>query len=324
MENSKVDICFIGNAIVDILSEVSFKTLNELKIIKGSMQLVDEETSNRILKYISSPLIISGGSAANSAVGFKSFGGKCSFIGQIGKDKFGDLFSQDLNDAGVFFQHKDQLISEKTSKSIVLITPDAERSMNTFLGASNKFNIESFDEELIINSRMIYIEGYLFDQLEAIEAIYYCCHLAKENKIKVALSLSDLFCVERHRKDFNNLIEKYVDIIFANENEIKSLYKTDLMESIKNIKNNVVVGAITLGQRGSIVFENNDEYHIDPISVVELVDTTGAGDLFASGFLFSYINNYSIKKCGYIGNKAASEIIKYFGARPKISLKSIL
>ncbi len=324
MKNSKVEICFIGNAIVDILSKVSFETLDELQIPKGAMQLVDEELSDKILKHIQDSTIISGGSAANTAVGFKSFGGKCSFIGQIGNDKFGEMFSKDLNNSGICFKYKDFQVKEKTSKSIILVTPDAERSMNTFLGASNKFNINSFEEQFIIDSRMIYIEGYLFDQPEAKEAIYHCCKLAKSYDRKVALSLSDLFCVDRHRIDFLNLINKYVDIIFANEDEIKSLYQSELKASINYIKNNVYIGAITLGSNGSVVFENKLEYRVDPISVAELVDTTGAGDLFASGFLFGLTNKYSIQKCGYLGNKAASEIIKYIGARPKLSLKSIL
>ena len=196
--------------------------------------------------------------------------------------------------------------------------------MNTFLGASNKFNTKSFDEQFIINSSIIYIEGYLFDQPKAKEAIYYCCNLAKSHDKKIALSLSDLFCVDRHRTDFLKLIEEYVDIIFANEEEIKSLYQSELKESINNIKNNVDFGAITLGSKGSVVFENKLEYLVDPISLVELVDTTGAGDLFAAGFLFGFINKYSIEKCGHLGNKAASEIIKHIGARPKISIKSIL
>ena len=324
MKNFKIEICFIGNAIVDILSKISNETLNKLKIPKGSMQLVDEESSDKILKYIKDPSIISGGSAANTAVGFKSFGGTCSFIGQIGNDKFGDLFSKDLNNSGIFFKSKNFQSTDKTSKSIILVTPDAERSMNTFLGASVRFNINSFDEKFIINSSMIYIEGYLFDQPEAKEAIYHCCKLAKSQNNKVALSLSDLFCVDRHRIDFLNLIENYVDIIFANEHEIKSLYQSDLIQSINNIKNNVDFGAITLGSKGSIVFENKAEHSIDPIFIEELVDTTGAGDLFAAGFLFGFINKHSIEKCGHLGNKAASEIIKHIGARPKISLKAIL
>ena len=324
MKNSKVEICFIGNAIVDILSKTSNEMLHKLRIPKGSMQIVDHETCDKILKYIQNPSIISGGSAANTAVGYNSFGGKCCFIGQIGNDKFGDLFAKDLNNSGVFFQEKDLQLTEKTSKSIVLVTPDAERSMNTFLGASNKFNIKSFDEKFIINSSMIYIEGYLFDQPEAKQAIFYCCNIAKSQNKKVALSLSDLFCVDRHRIDFLKLIDEYVDIIFANEEEIKSLYQSELKESINNIKNNVDFGAITLGSKGSVVFENKLEYLVDPISVVELVDTTGAGDLFAAGFLFGFFNKYSIKKCGHLGNKAASEIIKHVGARPKISLKEIL
>lgn len=324
MQNSKVEICFIGNAIVDILAKISNETLNKLKIPKGSMQLIDEHTSNKILECIQDTSVISGGSAANTAVGFKSFGGKCSFIGQIGNDKFGSLFSKDLNNAGIFFESKNFQIIEKTSKSIILITPDAERSMNTFLGASIKFNINSFDENFIINSSIIYIEGYLFDQPEAKKAIYHCCNLAKSQNKKVALSLSDLFCVDRHRIDFLDLIENYVDIIFANKHEIKSLYKSDLAQSINTIKNNVDFGAITLGSKGAIVFENKAEYSIDPIFVEQLVDTTGAGDLFAAGFLFGFINKYSIEKCGHLGNRAASEIIKHIGARPKITLKLIL
>ena len=324
MKNSKFDICFIGNAIVDILSKISYEKLSYLEIPKGSMQLVSSEASDKILKYIKNPSIISGGSAANTAVGFQSFGGTCAFIGQIGDDKFGELFSQDLNNSGVFFQDQNLQLLEQTSKSIVLVTPDAERTMNTFLGASNKFYKNSVDQEIIINSSMIYIEGYLFDQSEAKEAIYHCCNLAKNNNKTIALSLSDLFCVDRHRKDFLNLINKYVDIIFANENEIKSLYQLDLITSMNQIKKNANFGAITLGEKGSIVFGNKVEYHIDPISVKEVIDTTGAGDLFASGFLYGLINQYPLEKCGYLGNKAAAEIIKYIGARPKISLNSFL
>ncbi len=324
MKKFKVDICFIGNAIVDILSKTSNEILHKLRIPKGSMQIVDQETCEKILIHIEKPTIISGGSAANTAVGYNSFGGKCCFIGQIGNDEFGDLFSKDLNNSGVFFQDRDFQLLDKTSKSIVLVTPDAERSMNTFLGASSKFNIKSFDEQFIINSSIIYIEGYLFDQPEAKEAIYYCCNLAKSHDKKIALSLSDLFCVDRHRTDFLKLIDEYVDIIFSNEEEIKSLYQLELKESINNIKNNVNIGAITLGSKGSFVFENKFQYYVNPISVAELVDTTGAGDLFAAGFLFGLINKYSIEKCGHLGNKAASEIIKHIGARPKISLKEIL
>ena len=324
MKNSKIEICFIGNAIVDIFSNVSYQILDDLGISKGSMQLVDEELSDKILEHIQVSKIISGGSAANTAVGFNSFGGKCSFIGQIGNDKLGDLFLKDIKGSGILFKYKDFKVKEKTSKSIVLITPDAERSMNTFIGASNQFNINSFEDQLIMNSNMIYIEGYLFDQADAKEAIYHCCNIAKSNNKKVALSLSDLFCVDRHRIDFLNLINKYVDIIFANEHEIKSLYQSELKSSIHKIKKSVDFGAITLGSKGSVVFENKLEYHVDPINVVELVDTTGAGDLYASGFLFGFVNNYSIEDCGHLGNKAASEIIRYIGARPKISLKSIL
>ena len=317
-------ICFIGNAIVDIISKFSDENLKKLKILKGSMQLIDEKSSNLILNYLKNPIIISGGSAANTAVGFSSFGGNCSFIGQIGNDDFGILFSKDLNNSGVFFENKITQTLGKTSKSIVLVTPDAERSMNTYLGASVQFNIDCINTDLIINSKIIYIEGYLFDQTDAKKAIYYCCKLAKVHNCKVALSLSDSFCVDRHREEFSDLISKFVDIIFANEAEIKSLYQLNLQESLKKIKENVEVGAITLGSKGSIVFQNQIENLVTPIKVNDLVDTTGAGDIFASGFLFGLTNKYSIEECGKLGSKVAADIIKYTGARPRVPLKTFL
>ena len=321
---SNYQVCFIGNAIVDIISKFSEENLKELKIPKGSMQLIDEESSNLILDYLNNPIIISGGSAANTAVGFSSFGGKCSFIGQIGNDDFGILFSKDLNNSGVFFENKITKTLEKTSKSIVLVTPDAERTMNTYLGASVQFNRDCINEDLIINSKIIYIEGYLFDQSDAKKAIYYCCKLAKAHNCKVALSLSDSFCVDRHRVEFSDLIYEFVDIIFANKAEIQSLYQLNLQESIKKIKENVEVGAITLGSKGSVVFQNQIENFVTPIIVNGLVDTTGAGDIFASGFLFGLINKYSIEDCGKLGSKVAAYIIKHIGARPRVPLKTFL
>ena len=324
MTESKFQVSFIGNAIVDIISEITDENLNQLVIPKGSMQLVHEKSVNKILNYVKNPIIISGGSAANTAVGFSSFGGKCSFIGQTGNDDFGILFSNDLNNSGVFYENKIMQNSGKTSKSIILVTPDAERSMNTYLGASIDFNINCINENLIINSKMIYIEGYLFDQMDAKEAIYHCCKLAKANKCKIALSLSDSFCVERHREDFHDLINKYIDIIFANETEILSLYQSNLQNSLSKIKAVVEIGAITLGSKGSIVFKNQIENMVPTITINDPVDTTGAGDIFASGFLYGLTNKYSIEDCGKLGNKVASEIISCFGARPKISLKTFL
>ena len=318
------DITFLGNAIIDIIIKTSDEVLSELQIPKGGMQLIDSETADQLINNIEESTIVSGGSAANTAVGFSSFGGNACFIGQTGSDKFGVLFSEDINKSKVFFEN--MVINElnKTSKSIILVTPDAERSMSTFLGASVNFNINSINQDLILNSKLLYIEGYLFDQPEAKKAIYHCCELAKDKNIQIALSLSDLFCVERHRSDFLDLIVKFVDIVFANEEEIKSLYKSTLNECIERIKHDVETGAITLGSEGSIVFQGQMEYVIKPIKVETPIDTTGAGDLFASGFLYGYINKYSIQNCGNLGSKAAAEIITYYGARPKISLKNLI
>ena len=324
MTELKYEVSFIGNAIVDIISKITDENLNKLVIPKGSMQLIDEKSVNKILNYVKNPIIISGGSAANTAVGFSSFGGKCSFMGQTGNDDFGTLFSKDLNNSGVFYENKIMQNSVNTSKSIILVTPDAERSMNTYLGASIQFNKNCINENLIINSKIIYIEGYLFDQKDAKKAIYHCCKLAKANKCRIALSLSDPFCVERHREDFCNLINKYIDIIFANENEIQSLYQSNLQESLSKIKSVVEIGAITLGSKGSIVFKSQMENMVPSITINNPVDTTGAGDIFASGFLFGLTNKHTIEDCGKLGNKVASDIIKYFGARPKTSLKTFL
>ena len=318
------DISLIGNAIVDIIGKTTDTRLIELGIEKGAMQLIDYESSDNLLKSIANPIIISGGSAANTAVGFSSLGGKACFIGTTGSDDLGILFEQNINESGVFFQRKINNNTEKTSKSIVLVTPDAERSMSTFLGASGSFNIDSINEDLIINSKILYIEGYLFDQPEAKKAINHCCKIAKENNIQISLSLSDLFCVERHRKDFLSLIVEYIDILFANESEIKSLYETNINSCINLVKKDVHIGAITTGSNGSIVFKNGIEYNINAIKIDKVVDTTGAGDLYASGFLYGLTNTYSIENCGLLGSRSASEIIKYFGARPKNSLKTLL
>ena len=318
------DICVIGNAIMDIIAQTSDSVLKDLGIEKGAMQIIEAETADNLLKITENPIIISGGSSANTAVGFSSFGGKACFMGQTGLDEFGALFEKNINEAGVYYHRKETNILEKTSKSIVLVTPDAERSMSTFLGASTNFNINCVNEDLILNSKILYLEGYLFDQPEAKKAIYYSCKIATENNIPIALSLSDLFCVERHRNDFLYLISNFIDIIFANEAEIKSLYQMDLKSSINSIKNVVKIGAITLGSEGSVVFKNDLEYIINPIKINNLVDTTGAGDLFASGFLYGLISSLSIEKCGSLGAKAASEIITHYGARPKNSLKKLL
>ncbi len=324
MNHIKFDVTFLGNAIIDIIAKTTDQLLDELSIPKGSMQLVNTETADNLLKNINDPIIVSGGSAANTAVGFSSFGGKACFLGQVGKDKFGELFIKNINESGVFFQNKKTNNFIKTSKSIILVTPDAERTMNTFLGASAAFDTHSLNENLIINSKLLYIEGYLFDQQDAKKAIYHSCKLAIENDVKIALSLSDLFCVDRHRRDFLDLIKKYVDIIFANETEIKNLYKSNLKYSVKNIRSDTKMGAITLGSKGSIVFDEDGSHNIDPVAIATPTDTTGAGDLFASGFLYGLIKNYSLIKCGHLGTHAAGEIITHYGARPEISLKTIL
>ena len=332
MHKINYDITFIGNAIVDIIAETSDELLTELDIPKGGMQLIDTETEDKLINILKEPTMVSGGSAANTAVGFSSFGGSACFIGQTGSDQFGRLFSENINKSNVFFENKFENKSNKTSKSIILVTPDAERSMNTFLGASIDFSINCVNEDLILNSKILYIEGYLFDQPAAKKAIYHCCKLAQKNKIQIALSLSDSFCVERHREDFLNLIKKFINIIFANDSELKALYQLDTNRSLWAIRNDVQTGAVTRGELGAFVWSNSgyasgedhEEFAIEAYEIKTVVDTTGAGDMFASGFLYGLINDYPLVACGNLGSKAAAEVIQYYGARPKASLKGLI
>ena len=316
-------IC-VGNAIVDIIANVEDKLLLKLNLIKGSMKIVSDQEFNQILKEIKNHQIFSGGSAANTAVGFSSCGGKALFVGNVGKDEFGEKFGKNILDENVYFDTKLNISSsEPTSKSIILVTNDAERTMCTYLGASTKLSFSKIDKSIFDFTKIIYFEGYLFDKEETKNTIIQMSKRARSNGILVSLSLSDKFCVDRHRKDFFNLINDYVDFVFANESELTSLFEKDFKTSLQLLRKIVKFGAITLGEKGSIIFTEDKIINIKPIKT-KVVDTTGAGDLFASGVLFGLSNNMSLKKCGQLGSICSGEIISHFGARPKLKLKAML
>lgn len=319
------DLICVGNAIIDIVSTIDDKLLNEFELVKGSMKIVSHEDFNLIFEKLKKYKVISGGSAANTAVGFSSLGGISHFLGQIGNDEFGKLFQKDINSQGVKFKanisKKDKLPS---SKSMVLVSKDAERTMCTFLGASTSLGHNLIDQTIFDKNKILYLEGYLFDKAETKNKIKEICNISKINNMKISLSLSDVFCVERHKEDFLNLIENYVDILFANENELETLFSEDLKKNIFNLKKIVKIAAITMGESGSIIFDDNDTLKIESVKSSSVLDTTGAGDIYAAGFLFGISRNFSLRDCGILGSKCASSIISHYGARPKIKLKGLI
>ncbi|MDC3063992.1 adenosine kinase [Alphaproteobacteria bacterium] len=318
---SKKLIC-VGNAIVDILVKVedSFLKLNNLS--KGSMSLVNHEEFNNILLNLSQYQIKSGGSAANTAVGYSSFGGQSLFFGSVAKDAFGFSFEKDLNDQGIqFLSCEDDFSNKKTSKSLILVSQDGERTMCTHLDASVSLSLKNFDPSVFGNNNILYLEGYLFDKKETKQAMIDLCKIAQKKNSPICLSLSDSFCVERHREDFFSLIKNYVNILFGNEQEIIALFNGKDTGKVNSI---VETAIVTRGSEGANIFKGNNKVFIPPIKGLNVVDTTGAGDLFAAGFLFGFSNKLSLENCGKLATKAASHVIQQYGARPSEQLSSFI
>ncbi len=323
--NSKpYDILAIGSAIVDILSFVEPKFLADNNITKGIMTLIDEENAERIYAATGQSVEVSGGSAANTGAGVASMGGSAAFIGRIKNDELGKIFNHDLNAVGVKYTPRAAASGKATARSFIFVTPDADRTMMTYLGACTEFNESDIDEELIKGAKVIYIEGYLWDTDGAIAAIRKAITLAKKYDTKVSFSLSDPFCVGRHRAEFLELL-KSIDVLFCNEEEAKSLFETtDLGEAIEKISELCDIVSITTGAKGAIVIYDNKVKNIPAAKVDKLVDTTGAGDLYASGFLYGYTSGKNLEECAELGNKAAAMIIQQLGARPATPLKNLL
>ena len=328
MTNSQTELLGIGNALVDVLANVEDALIEqEAKkgMVKGAMTLVDENRAKEIYNAMPAAVEMSGGSAANTMSGFASLGGNCSFIGKVAKDQLGEVFSHDLKAQGIHYATNPLQEGPETGRCMILVTPDAQRTMNTFLGASVELQPQDVDEALIQKAGITYLEGYLFDREQAKDAFRKAGAIVKAQGGKLALTLSDTFCVERHREDFLDLIEGSVHILFANEDEIKALYQTDDFDDACNrISGKCEITAITRSETGSVILSDNERFDIAAIPPSELVDTTGAGDLYASGFLYGLSRNKSLKECGYIGSLAASEVISHMGPRPQTSLADLL
>ena len=306
----------IGNAIVDILTKVDDNFLIENNLVKGSMKLINKSEFENLEKNIKIEKIVAGGSVANTMAGIAYLKGKTSFIGKINSDKFGNLYKKSLEDINVNFSYIKKNESLPTGASIILITPDSERTMCTYLGISSHLSAEDITENNILNYELIFLEGYLWDKGISEKMFKHVINLAKKNNIKIAMSLSDIFCVARHKQDFYNLLRGDLDILIGNENEINELTnKKNLLDSINQLKEFDKLIIITRSERGSLAIKNNEIVNCQSIKVNKVLDLTGAGDLFAAGFLKEYIEKSDIKTCLNTGSKLASQIIQKIGAR---------
>jgi sugar/nucleoside kinase (ribokinase family) len=319
------DVVGIGNAIVDIIGRCDDGFLAQHGRSKGAMQLVDRETVAKLYEAMGPAVEISGGSVANTMAGIASFGGKAGFIGKVAQDQFGTVFAHDIRAAGVTFTTPAAAAgSDPTACSLILVTPDGQRTMNTFLGVSPQLGGDAIDAQLIRSAQILYLEGYLFDRPEAKSAFRQAAAVAGKAGRKVALSLSDSFCVERHRAEFMSLIHAQVDILFANEAEITSLYQTTSFdEAARRAQHDTKLAAITRSEKGSVILAGGKSVTVPAAPVAKVVDTTGAGDLYAAGFLLGVVRGLDLEVAGRLGSLAAAEIISHVGARPEVSLRKL-
>lgn len=315
-KNKKYDIVGIGNAIVDLISEVDDLYLKENNINKGTMSLVDHNIIDKIINEKKIIKTISGGSVANSIVCIAQQNFKTAFIGKVNQDELGKKFAEGLKKENVDFNITESSVDKHTARCLILVSADAERTMNTYLGISQELSEQDIEMNMIEESSIMYLEGYLWDLESAKIAISKSIETAKRSGTIVAFTISDAFCVDRFRGEFLDLINNSADIIFANELEIKSLFKTDnLDKALKNCQTAGKIFAVTLGDKGAKIIYKSDIIYIKAGIVENLVDTTGAGDLFAAGFLSEYIKSQNLELCGKEGVKMASKIIQQYGAR---------
>ena len=322
---TELDVTGIGNAIVDVLAQTDDAFIDAQSLVKGSMTLIDAQRASELYSLMTSPVEVSGGSAANTLAGVGSLGGKCAFIGKTAKDALGDAFREDIKKVGTRFESIPLEDGPPTARCLILVSPDAQRTMSTFLGASIKLSSKDVNPDLIQASKVTYLEGYLWDPPEAKEAFLEAARIAHKAGRKVALSLSDSFCVDRHRSSFIEFIDAHVDILFASEEEAIALYQTgSLQEAAQTLSSRSELVAITRGAEGSLILAGEERYEVAPEPTTRVEDTTGAGDLYASGFLYGWCKGFSPAQCGRLGSITASEVISHFGARPEVELKTLI
>ena len=324
MSNVTTDVLGVGNAIVDVLAHADDRFLQENELTKGAMTLIDAGRAEALYSKMTDTVECSGGSAGNTMAGIASFGGRAGYIGKVKDDRLGRVFADDIRNGGVGFETSPAPDGPATGRCLVLVTPDAQRTMQTFLGASATLTPDDIDPDAISAAQITYLEGYLWDPPPAKEAFIRAAGIAHAAGRQVALSLSDSFCVDRHREEFRRLIEEHVDVVFANEDEVLSLYQTsDFEEAAEALQGNCDVAAVTRGASGSVILAPDERLVVEAVTLGEVLDTTGAGDLFAAGFLFGLTRARDLAECGRLGSLAAGEIIRHFGARPETPLADL-
>tara|TARA_Y100001970_G_scaffold294127_1_gene447286 strand:+ start:132554 stop:133543 length:990 start_codon:yes stop_codon:yes gene_type:complete len=325
MIKRKSDVLAVGNAIVDRIFSVSEELLNQKNMDKGVMQLIDSEEAERLSDGVGPGVEISGGSAANTAVGIASLGAQASFIGKVGGDFLGKIFKDSIVESGVSYNTEPVNTKTQTASCTIFVTPDGERTMNTYLGASVELSPKDINPEIIENTKISYLEGYLYDPPEAKEAFHKVCQLTRKYGGYTAFSLSDPFCVDRHKSEFRKLVENHVDILFGNEEEVIALSGSkNFDEALIYVRDKTQIGVLTRGSNGSVILSGDKVYTIRPPIVNAVIDTTGAGDLYAAGFLFGLASDFDLERCGRLGALAAGEIIGQYGARSQKRLNILV
>jgi sugar/nucleoside kinase (ribokinase family) len=325
MTDAKYDVLGIGNAIFDVLVQTDEGFLARHNMAKGGMALIDEAQAAAIYRDMGPATEMSGGSAANTIVGLASLGARAAYVGKIKDDQIGKMYAHDIRAAGVAFDTAPAAQGPATGCSYILVTPDGERTMNTYLGAAQNLSPDDIDPAQIAASRFTYLEGYLWDPRDAKEAFVKAATIAHDAGREVALTLSDAFCVDRYRDEFLELMRGgTVDLVFANETELRSLYQTaDFDDALKQFREDATLGIVTRSEKGCVVVSNDGVITVPAFPIQKLVDTTGAGDLFAAGFLFGLVRHAGYEKAGQLGGLAAAEVIQHIGARPQVSLKQL-
>jgi sugar/nucleoside kinase (ribokinase family) len=318
MSSARYDVVGLGNAIVDVIAPVDEAFLDRLDIRKNGMTLIDADRAQELTAATEGAREVSGGSGANTIAGIASFGGNAAYIGKVADDRLGDVFRRDLHEIGVAFDTPALIGGVATARSIIFVTPDGARSMNTFLGASTLFAAQDVDAATVRDGAILYLEGYLFDREEAKAAFVHASEIARAAGRKVSLTLSDSFCVDRHRESFRHLVNNHVDILFANEEELKSLYETaDFDAAMAALRADSALAAVTRSEKGSVVIAAEETLVAEAVPGVDVIDTTGAGDQYAAGFLFGLSRGLPLAECARLGHRAAGEVISHYGPRPE-------
>jgi sugar/nucleoside kinase (ribokinase family) len=339
MPPESFDVCAIGNALVDVIADAGEDFLKAHKIAKGAMTLIDAERAAQLYDMIGPAVEMSGGAAANTVAGIASLGGHPAYMGKVKADQLGAIFRHDMHALGVHFatppaperRHDIQSVpmdrrgGAPTGRCLILVTPDAQRSMSTYLGAAIEFGPGDIQPDVVKNSQVTYLEGYLFDPEDAKKAFFEAAKLAHQAGRQLSLNLSDVFCVERHRAEFLELVKNEVDILFANQNELLALYETkDLKKAIDRARAHCKIAVTTRSEKGAIIAAGAETIEIPAEPAAKVVDTTGAGDSFAAGFLYGLTQKRPLKECARMGAICAAEVIGHYGPRPQQSLKDLI